>query len=50
MTTTANSESESSSYFCLWEALGESLLWDVLVVHKDMTSHVLKVGLIQKEF
>lgn len=50
MTTTANSESESSSYFCLWEAQGESLLWDVLVVLKDMTSHVLKVGLIQKEF
>lgn len=44
----ANSESVSSSYFCLWEAQGESLLWDVLVVHKDMTSHVLKVALIQE--
>lgn len=50
MTTMANSESVSSSYFCSWEAQGESLLWDVLLVHKDVTRHVLKVDLIQKEF
>lgn len=50
MTTMANLESVSSSHFCLWEAQGESLLWDVLAGHKDMTSHVLKVDLIQKEF
>lgn len=48
MTTMANSESVSSSYLCLWEAQGESLLWNVLVVHKDITSHVPKVDLIQE--
>lgn len=44
----ANSESVSSSHLCSWEAQGGSLLWDVLVVHKDITNHVLKVTLIQE--
>lgn len=45
-----NLESVSSSPFCLWEAQAASLLWDVLVVHKYLKSHVQKADFIQKEF
>lgn len=35
-----NLESVSSSPFCWWEAQAESLLQDVLVLLKHLTSHV----------
>lgn len=45
-----NLESVSSSPFCLWEAQAESSLWDVLVIHKYLTSCVQKADFVQKEF
>lgn len=45
-----NLESVSNSLFCLWQAQADSLLWDVLVIHKYLTSHMQKANLIQKEF
>lgn len=46
----ANLERVSNSPFCLWVAQAESLLWDMLIIHKYLTSHIQKVDLIQNEF